>query len=85
METETGKRERGVGVVLGVPTSVQAAGQQVPLAGGALEMWRGPVDQGAGLPGLGLRTAAIAELGAHHQKTFRGRFWRHQPGGGREG
>ena len=49
-----------------VCTSVQAPG--VPFAGRALEERGGPVDQGAGLPGLGLRPPAVPELGAQGQE-----------------
>ena len=45
-----------------VPTSIQTAGQQVPLAGGSFKVWRGPVYKGTGLPGLGLCSPTVAEL-----------------------
>lgn len=47
-------------------TSVQAPGR--PLAGRPLELGSGPVDQGARLPRLRLRPAAVAEFGAQRQE-----------------
>lgn len=47
-------------------TSVQAAGRS--LAGRPLELGSGPVDQGARLPRLRLRPAAVAEFGAQRQE-----------------
>lgn len=60
-----------------VQTSIQTAGEEVPLTGGALEMRGGPIDQGAGLPRLGLCPPAVPKLRAHNEETFRRRFWRH--------
>lgn len=61
-------------------TSIQAPGQQVPLAGGALKVRSGPVYKGARLPGLSLCPSTVSKLWTHHQETLRRRFWRHQPG-----
>lgn len=60
-----------------VPTSVQTAGEEVPLTGGALKMRSRTIDQGAGLPRLSLRPPAVPELRAHHEETLGRRFWRH--------
>lgn len=60
-----------------VQTSVQTAGEEVPLTGGAIKMRSRPIDQGAGLPRLGLCSPTVPELRAHHKETFRWRFWRH--------
>lgn len=43
-------------------TSVQAPGEEVPLAGGALDVRSGSIDQGTGLPCLGLGPTAVPEL-----------------------
>lgn len=48
-------------------TAIQVAGQ--PLAGRAGEARRRTVDHGAGLAGLGLSAAAVAELGAQDQES----------------
>lgn len=62
-----------------VLTSVQAPGQQVPLAGGALKVRRRAVYESAGLSGLSLRPSAVSKLGAHHQEALRRRLRGHQP------
>lgn len=43
-------------------TSIQAPGQQVPLARGTLKVWSGPVYQSAGLSGLSLRPSTVSKL-----------------------
>lgn len=62
-----------------VLTSIQAPGQQVPLAGGAFKVRRGAVYESAGLSGLSLRPSAVSKLGAHHQEALRRGLWGHQP------
>lgn len=59
-------------------TSVKTA--RDAFAGGALEVRRGPVDEGTGLSRLRLRPPAVAELGAQSQELgLGGLFGRHQP------
>ncbi len=59
-------------------TSIETA--RDAFAGGALEAGRGPVDEGAGLSRLRLRSAAVAELGAQSQELgLGGLFGRNQP------
>lgn len=59
-------------------TSIETAGDA--FAGGALEVGRGPVDEGTGLSRLRLRPAAVAELGAQSQELgLGGLFRRNQP------
>lgn len=62
-----------------VLTSINASGQHVPLANGPIELWGRPVNQSAGLSGLGLGPPAVAELGSNHQEALGRRFWRYQP------
>lgn len=45
-----------------VLTSVQASGQQVPLASRTLKMWSRPVNELAGLSGLGLCPPTVSKL-----------------------
>lgn len=52
------------------PTSVEAPGG--PLARCPLKLGRGSVDHGTRLPGLRLRPAAVAELGAQRQEPALG-------------
>lgn len=59
-------------------TSIKTA--RDAFAGGALEGGRGPVDEGAGLSRLRLRSAAVAELRAQSQELgLGGLFRRNQP------
>lgn len=59
-------------------TSIKTA--RDAFAGGALEVGRGPVDEGAGLSRLRLRSAAVAKLGAQSQELgLGGLFRRNQP------
>lgn len=60
-------------------TSIQAPGQQVPLAGGALKVWSGPVYECTGLSGLSLRSSTVSKLWAHHQEALGRRLWGYQP------
>lgn len=64
-----------------VLTSINASGQHVSLANGAVELWGGPVNQSAGLSGLGLGPPAVAELGANHQEALGRRLRGNQPTG----
>jgi len=63
----------------GALTSIQAPGQQVPLAGGTLKVRSGPVYKSTGLSGLSLCPSAVSKLRTHHQEALRRRLWRHQP------
>lgn len=48
-------------------------------------MGRWPVDEGAGLAGLGLGAAAVAEFGPQGQELgLWWLLWRHEPGGVKE-
>ena len=67
-------------VVVGL-TSINASGQHVPLANRPIELWGRPVNQSAGLSGLGLGPPAVAELGANHQETLGRWLWGNQPAG----
>lgn len=67
--------------IVRVLTSVNASRQQVPLANGAIEQWSRPVNQSAGLSGLGLGSPTVPELGANHQEALGRRLWRNQPAG----
>lgn len=59
-------------------TSIKTA--RDAFAGGALEVRRGPVDEGTGLSRLRLRPPAVAELRAQSQELgLGGLFGRHQP------
>lgn len=69
------------GEIVRALTSINASGQHVPLANGSLELWGGPVNQSAGLSGLGLGPPAVAELGANHKEALRRRLWGNQPAG----
>lgn len=60
-------------------TSIYASRQQVPLANGPIKLWCRPVNQSAGLSGLGLGPPTVAELGADHEETLWRRLWRNQP------
>lgn len=60
-------------------TSVQAPGQQVPLASGTLKVRRRAVNKSAGLSSLSLRPSTVSKLWTHNQEPLRRRFWRHQP------
>lgn len=62
-------------------TSIKASGQQVPLANGPVELWGRPVNESAGLSGLGLGSPAVPELGANHQEALGRRLRRDQPAG----
>lgn len=62
-----------------IPTSIQAARHSVALAGGALKEWRGTDNLGAGSPGLGLGSTAVAELRTQCQELLWRRFWRYEP------
>lgn len=43
-------------------TSIQAPGQQVPLAGGTLKVWCRAVNKSTGLSSLSLRPSTVSEL-----------------------
>ena len=67
--------------VVRVLTSIKASRQHVPLANGPIKLWGWPVNQSAGLSGLGLGSPTVAELGANDQEALGRRLWRNQPAG----
>lgn len=69
------------GELIWLLTSINAPGQQVPLANRPVKVWGRPVNQSTGLSGLGLGSPAVAELGANHQKALGRRLWGNQPAG----
>ena len=72
---------RADGGIVWVLTAINAPGQHVPLANRPIERRGRPVNQSAGLSGLGLCPPAVAELGANHQEALGRRLRRNQPAG----
>lgn len=73
-------RERFVesGTTIKVFTSIETPGD--PFTRGAFKVRRRPVNEGAGLAGLRLGTAAVAEFGPQGQELgLWWRLWRHKP------